>query len=488
MELTRRGHAVVGTAGTLLLVGALGDRPLAVAGAATLCAWLLVAQHRAAARFVECDDSLSVTVTPARPTLRPKEPGTVAVTVESDEASDLPVSAAVGWPVGVSGEHPTLTLGSGDERRETTCEFSAPLGGRYEIPEVTCTYTDGSGLFEQAVERPERASVVVETASPSDLQVGGEDFAAKMYGDHPSGQSGAGTDVVGIRQYVPGDSVSRIDWNSTARLGDAYVRELEDETAHRTRMFLDRRESMADGRPGRRKSDYLREVLLGIVRLLERNRDPVGLTLIDEDGIRVDTEMREAPRHYGRCRRILNSEGGGDARVGAVRRSEGWTGTPSNAARRIEAKLSRRDDEFAAALRPFFEPFESYTRRFNSDPLFNGLRVKTTAEPARGWTVLCTDDTHPQETREAVKATVREGTLVTVFLTPTVLFDGSHPADDRTYERYADFERFRKQLDAMPGVRAYEVAPGRTREAVLEVGRSRRDTGGQNGGESRART
>ncbi len=43
-------------------------------------------------------------------------------------------------------------------------------------------------------------------------------------GDHRNAAYGAGLDLAELRPYQPGDDVRALDWNVTARMGEAYVR------------------------------------------------------------------------------------------------------------------------------------------------------------------------------------------------------------------------------------------------------------------------
>lgn len=70
-------------------------------------------------------------------------------------------------------------------------------------------------------------------------------------GDLPSRRRGHGTEVIGLREYEPGDPVSTIDWPASARLSatsgaDAFVvRERAADEAPRVVVVFDRRPTMA---------------------------------------------------------------------------------------------------------------------------------------------------------------------------------------------------------------------------------------------------
>ncbi|MDS0295315.1 DUF58 domain-containing protein [Halogeometricum luteum] len=471
MRLTRRGYGVAAVAATLLVVGAAAERPLALVGAGTVCAWLLVALFRAGRRFAATDDSLALAITADRRRIQPNRETEFRLSVDSADANH-PITLRVGWPVGVDGDARTVSVDPRRSVTEETVTCSIPVAGTYDLPRLSCTYRSADGLFAQDVSREESLELDVTAPSPDDIHVGaGGDPFVGTYGEHTSGQSGTGTNFIDIRRYVPGDSVSRIDWNATARFREPYVREFENETIQRTRLFVDNRACMWEGPQGRTKADYLREVLLGVLTQIEEANDPVGLTVVDDDGLRTDLDFGDSAFQYRDCRRTLtrlSKPTGGVA-------SESRTTVGPETAQRAAGLLAPRDDAFARTLMPYFQAPESYVLRLDSEPLFETVRRKAVVEKLRGWSVLCTDDTHPQETREAVKQLVENGGRVTVFLAPSALFE-SESADDalRAYDRLVDFESFRKSIDVIPNVRAYEVAPSTQLQSVLDAGQRRR--------------
>lgn len=58
-----------------------------------------------------------------------------------------------------------------------------------------------------------------------------------------------------------------------------------------------------------------------------------------------------------------------------------------------------------------------------------------------------------------------------VFLAPTVLFEEGGLSDvGNAYERYRDFERFRRQLARLDRVSAFEMGPGDRLTTILSSG------------------
>src|SRR5206468_6327111 len=67
------------------------------------------------------------------------------------------------------------------------------------------------------------------------------------FGQVPSRQIGAGTDFWGVREYVAGDEVRRVNWKASARLEGLFTNEYEDERSGDVVLVVDaRRDSFVD--------------------------------------------------------------------------------------------------------------------------------------------------------------------------------------------------------------------------------------------------
>jgi len=91
---------------------------------------------------------------------------------------------------------------------------------------------------------------------------------------------GEGMEFADIRKYQPGDPYKKIEWSSTARVGELMVREMNAETQLNVMLLLDTTQTMAYGEAGRTKLDYAARSVASLVSYLSNRGDFVGLTLI----------------------------------------------------------------------------------------------------------------------------------------------------------------------------------------------------------------
>lgn len=467
MQPTRRVWAVAVLAVAAAVAAWLFAEPVLLAATAGLGAWLVASAYGFLRTVTAVDDAvaLEVNVEPTRAIVGEDVDVTLrAAPVRTHATATVRLELPPSLTTDASAADATIRLVD-DVAAETMIAVAAPVAGEFTVPSPTVTVIDARGFFEQTFGRGPTATISALPRRPDDLDLGTADReAATLEGEYSRERRSRGTEPAEIRQYVPGETADRIDWNATARLAETYVREFEVESALEARFIVDARTASRTGERGETPLDYLREVALGLLELSRERRDPVALAVIDEDGV-ADLETPQTGRGgYDRIRRRLRSldaDPDQDGRPGHSR-----VGGSASLARRLAA-VDRTDGPFLETLSTCLE------RRTPLPPDRSPVRAATRAiaRSVEGRTVLFTDDANRREVREAVEEARRETGEVLLFLAPTVLFEPDALADlPAAYERYREFERFRADLDALEGVTVVEVNPGDRRRTLEEAG------------------
>ena len=102
-------------------------------------------------------------------------------------------------------------------------------------------------------------------------------------GEHPSVVPGRGVEVVGVREYQPGDEARGIDWRVTARRSRLYVKEFTREREIPLLLILHRGRTLWAGR-GDAKARRAMEVMGLLAAVGLRGGDRVGLVLSGPGG------------------------------------------------------------------------------------------------------------------------------------------------------------------------------------------------------------
>lgn len=480
MEVTRRFWALASVGAVLAALAIVFARPVLLYGAVGIAAFLVARQYQFYRSLVATDAALTVEQSLPTQTVARNEEVPVTLTAQLDTPSKVDLTVELALPLVADSSTATgrtIELPSGEQAASRTVSVTWSIVGRATFDPATVTVTDSDGLFRERLPRGSTPTMTVEPRTPRSVHVGeGGDRVTAAYGGHRSDQTGSGTDPAELRQYVPGDSVSDIDWKATARLDYPHVREYEVETDHRTLLVVDHRSALQTGQPGETKLDYLRTVALAVVDNAAQVNDPVGIATVDDGGTTEWESPATTPDAYDTVRdhlHELRAGHNGQAMERTDRQRHSGSQSPA-AAQRKRTRLAGDDSVYGQRLRPFYADAESYIQRLDDDPLFETVRTRLTRVPGATWTLLFTDDTDREQLRETVKFARRESAGVLVFLTPDALFERTSLADlERTYDEYVEFEVFRRELSGLEGVTAFEVSPADRIEAVLDAGRRR---------------
>jgi uncharacterized protein (DUF58 family) len=115
-------------------------------------------------------------------------------------------------------------------------------------------------------------------------------------GEYHSVFRGQGMEFAEVREYQPGDDIRNIDWNVTARTGEAHVKKHIEERELTVMLLVDLSGSEQFGTRGRFKAELAAEIAAVLALSAVRNNDRVGL-LIFTDRIEHVVPPRKGRRH-----------------------------------------------------------------------------------------------------------------------------------------------------------------------------------------------
>ncbi|MCR9094139.1 MAG: DUF58 domain-containing protein [bacterium] len=166
----------------------------------------------------------------------------------------------------------------------------------------------------------------------------GRQVADVLAGEYVSVFKGRGMEFDEVRPYVPGDDVRSIDWNVTARTGEAHVKRYVEERQLTLMLMADVSASQDFGSRGRSKREATAELCALLAFSATRNDDKVGLALFHGD-IEQYIPPRKGQKHALRVvREVLAHE---DARAAESLETPGFV-----------ARLRAAWDRFATGRRP----------------------------------------------------------------------------------------------------------------------------------------
>ena len=108
-------------------------------------------------------------------------------------------------------------------------------------------------------------------------------MAGAMTGAYRSSFRGSGVEFEEVRPYQPGDEVRAIDWNVTARTGEAHIKTYREERELRVHLAVDCSRSMDFGTAEATKREKAAELAALLTAAAAQNNDPVSLDLFSAE-------------------------------------------------------------------------------------------------------------------------------------------------------------------------------------------------------------
>jgi len=113
-----------------------------------------------------------------------------------------------------------------------------------------------------------------------------------LAGAYKSTFRGSGIEFEEVRPYQPGDDVRSIDWQRTARAGEAYVKTYVEERELTLAFLIDTSASMDFGSSEFTKREVAAQLVALLAFVAQRQQDRVGLTLQLGERLRRPVEIR----------------------------------------------------------------------------------------------------------------------------------------------------------------------------------------------------
>ncbi|MCR9292856.1 MAG: DUF58 domain-containing protein [bacterium] len=107
-----------------------------------------------------------------------------------------------------------------------------------------------------------------------------------LHGIHRLQRAGAGSELLELRPYAPGDPPKSIAWKVSARRDQLMTRQYESEVPVRVQLLIDGSSSNRMGGHGKRLLDQVNFVAASVARAAVSVGDPVSATLVDGDRLR----------------------------------------------------------------------------------------------------------------------------------------------------------------------------------------------------------
>lgn len=135
-------------------------------------------------------------------------------------------------------------------------------------------------------------------------------IAGLFGGNHKSRTYGSSCEFVDYRNYVPGDDITKIDWNAYARFETLYLKLYLDERQLHTKIYIDISQSMAFGDGKKAETALQIAATLAFLSVTELDRVSV-YTIKDSEVTEVISSLSGRERYFAEITKLNDIEFGG---------------------------------------------------------------------------------------------------------------------------------------------------------------------------------
>lgn len=254
---------------------------------------------------------------------------TIHVTIRLLGSGELPfVRFSERIPFGTSLLQGTLEVNGGlhaAKPLELSYQIQAEHPGRIRFEGVSMQVADLQGFFFHSGFLSDQTEVRV---LPPLADIRGHAPTVKRHnllpspGQHRHLRPGTGSELLDLRDYLPGDPPKTIAWKVSARRDKLITKEYESEVPVRCTLFVDASQSVRVGPPGRNALARLTELAGAACQAIAGSRDLVGLCLFDDQQVFQTVAPARTPRHVVRLVNLLTDAAGLAPATGAARPSK----------------------------------------------------------------------------------------------------------------------------------------------------------------------
>jgi uncharacterized protein (DUF58 family) len=269
-----------------------------------LAHWFLFAwRHRAVQRHLVVERTLSTMRGPVE-SIWARQRAQVRVVLSCQRWITLPfvvmadrVPAPARWLRGVTQAEGSLTS---ETPLELSYEIVCGAAGKLRFDGVRVQLADLHGFFYQVLFVRDVRHYRILPALPVDRAHSSyvkTQNALPLLGTHRHPRAGSGSELLDLRDYLPGDPPKMIAWKVSARRDRLMTRELESEVPIRCTLFVDLSNSVRVGPAGGTALSRLVEIAAGVAQANTVERDLTGLCLFDETSVVRLIRPGRGPRH-----------------------------------------------------------------------------------------------------------------------------------------------------------------------------------------------
>ncbi|MCZ7397298.1 MAG: DUF58 domain-containing protein [Candidatus Methanoperedens sp.] len=231
-------------------------------------------------------------------------------------------------------------------------------------------------------------------------------YTSSLYGTGKSNKKGMGTEFADIRDYIPGDDYRHIDWKTSLRLNNLFIKEFESDQEMPFFVLIDQTMTPNSGT----SLDYAIKVANHMTQMAANNNQKVGLITYKQDSVINQNLIKKGKKRYELSKELISLEP-----------LESKTCTSSRdimELKRLAKKLNTLNSEkFYSILKPFYADNPEHFKILEKQGVYQAIQKVITFSKNPSLITIITDIIHDAPLIESLRLATYYGHRVILIVT-----------------------------------------------------------------------
>ena len=267
-----------------------------------------------------------------------------------------------------------------------------------------------------------------------------------------------GTEFANIRDYVSGDDYRHIDWKTSLRLNNLFIKEFESDQEMPFFVLIDQTMTPDSGT----SLDYAIKVANHMTQMAANNDQKVGLISYKQDSVINQNLIKKGKKRYELSKDLMSLE---------PLESKTFTSSMDTMElKRLAKKLDTFNPEkFYSILKPFYEDNPEHLKFLEKHGVYKAIQKVITFSKNPSLITIITDIIHDAPLLESIRLATYYGHRVILVVTSHIMFRKYDVME--LEEHYQQYQGLQKQIDKfrkLKGVKVYNAGPGDKVELLMD--------------------
>jgi len=303
-------------------------------------------------------------------------------------------------------------------------------------------------LFEHRIILENKADVSVYPPVLSRRAVVAQ-YTSSLYGTGKSNKKGMGTEFADIRDYVSGDDYRHIDWKTSLRLNNLFIKEFESDQERPFFVLIDQTRTSDSGT----SLNYAIKVANHMTQMAANNNQKVGMITYKQDGVINQNLIKKGKKRHELSKDLINLE---------PLESKTCTSSMDMMELKILAKKLNtfNSEKFYSILKPFYADNPEHLKLLEKHGVYQAIQKVITFSKNPSLITIITDIIHDAPLIESIRLATYYGHRVILIVTSHILFRKYDVVElEEHYQEYLDLQKKIDKFRKLKGVKVINAGP-----------------------------